>query len=187
MTAQEQITLAGIVCSTCVGLSGLVFAGYTQWIAYKNRTAFYQGKLYDEQLKVYAELMKLAVACRSNTMSCVLDTSEGQFTKFKDTFREFSAKVFQYEHILPNDILTVAFEFKARVFIILRLEDTWSKNEERQSFFINVMISMEFLSNAIREHIGIEKLTAKNVELIGKQRELTKNQTRAFDALPIIE
>ncbi|MBA4189134.1 MAG: hypothetical protein C0467_14140 [Planctomycetaceae bacterium] len=175
MTAQEQITLTGIIISACVGFGGLMFAAFTQWLAYKNRTATYQGKLYDEQMKLYPEFLTMISKCTDASLRCCLffgSDNRKDYTELSDELNRVKNRLEQCEHVLCDDVIKSLCNFKLCVFEILSCKEFSEYDEDAlMKMHYEVSESRYNVIKAIRKHTGVDRLSDETIKLIGSHRE----------------
>jgi hypothetical protein len=184
MTVQEQVTLAGIICSFLVGIGGIIFAGFNQYLNYKSRTAQFRHKVYDEQIKLYPELIMLlrdavmgAIAFHHNLTNRDSDSRRQAIASWS----EANDCCIKHAAILPEDVIKSADKVTSSVFSIVL-----PASDDKQSGQLTTLVASldklhQNVIQAMRRCSGVDILTKETLSLIGvsNQAEQMRQRNRA--------
>ncbi len=149
-----------------IGLGGLLIAGLSLYLSYKERTKNLRESLYNKQIEIINILSEDLI--NFNKKFDLL--FNGNWDDFKEFYNNFSEKYKLYSIFLPNEINKSINKFIETINMILDpkfMYDDYFKRLVKEEFH-KIITPYYEIFDSFRNYLGIEKLSAETKKLLSE-------------------
>jgi hypothetical protein len=192
--------LVGIICSFIVGSGALVVSACTLWITFTARTAQYRNRLYEEQLKLYPELIALMDVAVINALTYRQVCKEQEESAKEGLEREYDREKFFSDahegyrklndcfkkacHLLPDEVCRATGGVVASVLCLVFPVFIEDDKEQLKKLRLGIAEQQEAVVRAMRHCVGADNLTGETLKLFGSQAVMDQKTTGTVSSGP---